>query len=298
MDKKEKLLAILVLILCTSSSISYAATLGTTGAQFLGINPGARPSGMGGAFVAVADDVNAIFWNPGGLAFLSNKEVTFTHNEWILDTRYEFAAFAYPLGSMTFGGSVFYLSTGEIIKRNKDGYDQEDPYEATDLAASLCYSQKLTGKLSIGANGRIISQKIEAESASSYQLDIGALYRLTPGLNLGVALQNMGTGIKFITESDPSPMNLKAGCAYRLPISFDSSLIIAGDINFRDNFIILNTGSELRGDRYSVRAGFQMVPIKLSMGGGLIFDKFSIDYGWMFYGELGHTHRVSVSMKF
>ena len=38
------------------------------GASFLNIAPGARAIGMGSAFAAVADDVSAVYWNPGGLA--------------------------------------------------------------------------------------------------------------------------------------------------------------------------------------------------------------------------------------
>ena len=37
---------------------------GTTTAQFLKIEAGARAIAMGGAFVSVADDVSAIYWHP------------------------------------------------------------------------------------------------------------------------------------------------------------------------------------------------------------------------------------------
>src|ERR671912_488092 len=39
---------------------------GVSGQTFDG--PGTRAQGMGGAFVAVADDASAVYWNPGALA--------------------------------------------------------------------------------------------------------------------------------------------------------------------------------------------------------------------------------------
>lgn len=41
------------------------------------IGAGARASGLGGAFIAVADDATAIFWNPGGLTHLVEPEISF-----------------------------------------------------------------------------------------------------------------------------------------------------------------------------------------------------------------------------
>src|SRR5215468_8588160 len=58
--------------------------VGTFDGQFLKIGIGARAAGMGGAFVAVADDPSAVFWNPAGLARLDEDKtaVMVNHNEW------------------------------------------------------------------------------------------------------------------------------------------------------------------------------------------------------------------------
>src|SRR4051794_22299869 len=44
-------------------------------ASFLKIGVGARALGMGGAFTAIADDVTAMSWNPGGLGGLKQREL-------------------------------------------------------------------------------------------------------------------------------------------------------------------------------------------------------------------------------
>src|SRR5207302_10246043 len=55
--------------------------VGTSGAAFLKIGPGARPAAMGEAFTGVADDIHAIYWNPAGLATLRSPELTGMHME-------------------------------------------------------------------------------------------------------------------------------------------------------------------------------------------------------------------------
>jgi len=65
---------------------------GTTAAQFLKIGVGSRAVGMGGAFTATADDITAIYWNPGGLAAAGGNEAVFNHVAWFADMKYDFAA--------------------------------------------------------------------------------------------------------------------------------------------------------------------------------------------------------------
>ena len=44
---------------------------------------GARPIGLGGAFVGISDDADAVFWNPAGLAQITRRQVALTHLEFI-----------------------------------------------------------------------------------------------------------------------------------------------------------------------------------------------------------------------
>ena len=68
----KRILAALVMLGALSPSTSGAANIfekvGTFDGQFLKIPVGARAKGMGGAFVGVADDPSAVFWNAAGIA--------------------------------------------------------------------------------------------------------------------------------------------------------------------------------------------------------------------------------------
>jgi hypothetical protein len=44
-------------------------------ADFRHTRPGPRPRGMGSAFVGVADDANAVYWNPAGMTQITNFEL-------------------------------------------------------------------------------------------------------------------------------------------------------------------------------------------------------------------------------
>src|ERR1700689_2585823 len=95
--------------------------VGTSGAEFLKIGPGARPVGMGEAFTGVADDIHAIYWNPAGLGTLKSPEMTGMHMQYFQNIQYEFAAFAYPTQRFgTFGFAVTNLHTDDIDRRTDD----------------------------------------------------------------------------------------------------------------------------------------------------------------------------------
>jgi hypothetical protein len=89
-----------------------------TGRQNLTLGSGARAYGMGGAFLARADDGTAASWNPAGLSYLRVPEVSLVGVDNSFDTergvdydRFEgqaldFAAFTWPVGIGDVRGAV------------------------------------------------------------------------------------------------------------------------------------------------------------------------------------------------
>ena len=55
--------------------LSILLLLSTLLSQYDQLFVGTRPLSMGGAFIAVADDANAITWNPAGLPGLRRTEL-------------------------------------------------------------------------------------------------------------------------------------------------------------------------------------------------------------------------------
>ena len=76
-----------------------AADTGTTGAVALKIPVGPRVIAMGQAFSAVADDANAIYWNPAGLRQLGGIHLMASYDVFIETVRYQYFAGATKLGN-------------------------------------------------------------------------------------------------------------------------------------------------------------------------------------------------------
>src|ERR1035441_4771173 len=90
---KIKIITILIAIVLVSVNLlSQVSKVGTTAAAFLEIGPGSAATAMGGAFVSVANDATALYWNPSGIADFTNNEVTIFHANWIASTNFDYAA--------------------------------------------------------------------------------------------------------------------------------------------------------------------------------------------------------------
>ncbi len=185
---------------------SYSTTnVGTAGAQFLKIGPGARVDSLGGAFGAIANDVTTIYWNPAGLSQLEKTSFSDTHTIWLADVRYNYLAFAIPIEKVgTLGASVTFLNVPdtEITTLAKpDGTGLW--YSAWDTAVSLAYSRELYQKesganLSFGINAKYIHQQIHRESARGVAIDIGTLYHIGwRSLRIGMSFSNFGPEMRF-----------------------------------------------------------------------------------------------------
>ncbi len=197
---------VLVTVLLLSTIPSYATTnVGTAGAQFLKIGPGARVDSLGGAFGAIANDVTTIYWNPAGLSQLEKTSFSDTHTIWLADVRYNYLAFATPIEKVgTLGASVTFLNVPdtEITTLAKpDGTGLW--YSAWDTAVSLAYSRELYQKesganLSFGINAKYIHQQIHRESARGVAIDIGTLYHTGwRSLRIGMSFSNFGPEMSF-----------------------------------------------------------------------------------------------------
>ena len=134
---------------------------GTTAAAFLKIGLGPRAIGMGGAFSATADDISAIYWNPGGLAGTYGAEATFNHVNWFADVRLDVAAFATRLSEFgVLGVFATVMSMDEMDVRTIEmPTGTGERFSAGALAIGLSYARSLTEAFSIGFNAKYLCQR-------------------------------------------------------------------------------------------------------------------------------------------
>ena len=95
-----------------TGSVSNVAT---TAASFLDIGIGARSLSMGGAFVAIADDPTALYWNPAGSVNIIRPTAHFYHSPWIADVQFNHSAVVVPLdGSSSLGFFITSVTMDEM----------------------------------------------------------------------------------------------------------------------------------------------------------------------------------------
>ncbi|MEM6644845.1 MAG: type IX secretion system outer membrane channel protein PorV [Bacteroidota bacterium] len=230
-----------------------AAQIGGAAVVFLQIEPDSRMAGMGNAGVALADNANAIFWNPAGLGFQKGTEIAITHSNWLpefqTDMFYEYIVAKHHIpGWGTFGGHVTYLFLGEHEGRD----EQNNPtgtFRSYDLSAGASFSTKLSERLSVGTGVRLIYSNLapgqsvgaqETKAGVSAGVDLGMLYRSAPrtlgSTNMtfsgGFNIANMGPQIQYSDspQKDPIPTTLRFG--YALTFDFDEY----NKLNFVNDF--------------------------------------------------------------
>ncbi len=205
----------------------------TAAAIFLAITPGARPNGMAEIFTAIADDATATYYNDGGLGFFHSRELHLMHANWLPglwhDMYYEFLAY---VQSLDIGGVMgihfIYLTTGETVGTDEEG-NPIGRWRTFDAAMKVSYGVRLSPRLGVGVGFKFIYSflapsdiifKITGRRGGgtgiTWALDGGLLYKIRPNFNLGVALLNIGPGIKYIDigSSDPIPRMLRVGVSY------------------------------------------------------------------------------------
>lgn len=296
--------------LVVAAGVAGAAESGSSAAAFLKIGVGARAVGMGEAQAAVAEGPDALYWNPAGLAAYDRGAVSFTHNEWLEDVRYEYLGLSYPLLNVgTFAFTAGRVSMGEIEGRNEMG-DPTGTFSASDMVLSLGYARRMWDFLSVGAGAEYVTEKIENESASAFAGTVGATVD-TPlsGLAAGVSASNIGGELKFIEVGDPLPLVVRGGLAYLLPLGGENNqLTVAADaVKFNDSDDVkVNGGLEywFMGT-VAARAGYKANYDVGGATGGLGFkyaasEKLGLaaDYAYADMGIFGATHRISIGMLF
>src|SRR3989339_838835 len=329
--KSNKLLTFLFLSLITSHyslTTSLSAGTGKSGASFLKISPGARPVGMGGAYTAISNDINCLYYNPAGMRNMNQTVIGAMHTEWIAGMNYEFAGGIIPSRLGPWGLSAIYLNTGEIEGRSADR-ESTGNFTASDVAVSLSHVRQFRTDVYFGTSLKIIRQTIADETAEGVAIDIGfgfsvlgdrkpSTHNLSPithALDLGLAIRNIGPKMKFIEEQFSLPITITAGAGYNIVDPFKVAL----DVSYEpiDDKKSVRLGTEFVPFGFlSLRAGYLIKAIETiysgsindnstsleskGLSGGIGFNiyGYNLDYAIVPYRELGTTHRVSFQAKF
>ncbi len=303
---------ILLLLLCSVIYIPVFgenSKIGTSTSIFLKMEQGARAVGMGGAFVAVSNDVNSTFWNPAGLTSVTSHEVTATHTQWFEDINSEFIAYAQPLSNIgAIGASLVYMSSDNIEKRDTAGNIAGD-FDVKNFVFGVSYAHLMLENLSLGTTFKGIREEYGSYTVNGVCADIGVLFAPLRNVSLGLNLQNLGPRLKIGSTKEKLPLNIKSGMSYN-PVE---SITLAFDVDLpRDNDVKLHSGIEFwYKDMIALRLGYEDIGNLGSMSGftagcgfkGYESEQFNnvllqFDYAFLNFGDFDYTHRFSLTVQF
>jgi hypothetical protein len=325
MQKNKGLKYYILFILFISFCNAYSQGSGNKYAgEFLAIGVGGRPLGMGGAYVALVNDVTAGYWNPALLSKLNYPQISLMHDARFSNlVNYDYGSVGIPFGkNASLGISIIRMGIDDIpdtrnaLINNGSGElrlddDKITRFSTTDYAFFLTYSKKHNDKLSYGANLKILRRNIAEASAWGLGFDVGVAYSPFTRLLLGMNLQDITTTyISWTTgKNELITPTAKIGSAYMIDffkgiltpaIDFDvrfenrqsSANAYIGPVSFDMHAGLEYTFQNL----FSIRAGYNELG-NLTLGAGVKLPKLNIDYSFVKFDNeeaLGNTHRISL----
>lgn len=306
----------LVLFLLIATTTFSQTVISKYAGEFLAIGVGGRSLGMGGASVAVSDDVSSGYWNPAGLARLNYPQFALMHEEHFGDlVNYNYAAVAIPYEKdMSFGlsvirlsvdgipdtrGALYDASTGQTITDITNPYARIDyskikEFSNTDYALFLTFAKRHSDKFYWGANVKVIRRDIAEYGATGIGFDIGAIYKYNDHFTLGANIQDVTTTLVAwdTGRNELISPTLKIGGAYSFEfLNGEFTPALDFDIRFegREFASTFNVGpvsfDARAGIEYNynnliaVRAGYNDIK-QFTLGTGIKLPKLYIDYSF------------------
>ncbi len=288
------------------------------GAVFLLIFPGARATGMGAAFSALADDATVSYYNPASMARFKRPEFTLIHSPWLPDLApdmyHDFFGAVYPLPGDrgVVGGHLIYMNLGQV--------EVTDPVPAAwtpySVALQISYARALRPSLYVGLGGKVIYDFLAPEdvlraifqtnvvggNAASVALDAGILYEGPYNTSFSATLQNIGPALRYTsldTVGTPLPQLLRVGVGvdtalnelFRLRLAVDLHKVIVNiledyrnwgvDTILKDTWV--SAGLEVNYGKFvALRVGYFLDETGarrgVTWGGGIQFGNFAVDF--------------------
>lgn len=335
MNKLSKAVLPAVLIGLVASSLMGQITVkkvAQTGMKFLSVPVGAQGAGMGNAFIAVANNGEAMFWNPAGMTKVKGRfDFSAGYNKWIAAIKHQYADFTYNAGNTgVFGINLIWVDYGTIYGTRRSevdprGYIETGTFSPQAFAIGLAYGRAITDKFSFGVNLKYVRQDLglayvgtgetteEFETVSNrlsvMAFDFGTLFY--PGfkdLRIAMSIRNVSAERYYVREGFPIPITFKLGIAMDLMKAFGAGasnpLIFAIDaVHPRDYAERVHFGVEYWfNDIIALRAGYKLNydEDKFSVGMGFKHSSrgIRVDYALNTFGSFDAVHRISLGGSF
>jgi hypothetical protein len=266
-------------------------------ADFTGLNYGAKALAMGNAYVSIADEPSAVFWNPAGIAYQDKYVLSLSHeNIYSIPGFFnDLAVINIPIKRMHLGvGWSQMMLSGEYAEQMTilDGayrikYNNFD--FGVGMNAKHMYAHLLNSFQGSNPSTDIGSIKIPGK----IDADAGAIIKYRQ-ITLGASARNLlQTRFKFDRDSTPVLTNYGVGVNYY----WNAGLLLSGEYQWDKNNSSWHVGSEIWFyNVFAPRLGVS--DSNLTAGFGLKSSKWMLDGAVYAHESLGSTYRVEISWIF
>ena len=301
----------------------------TCAANWLKIESGVKGISMGGSQVASGSGISGIFYNPASIAFTKSSEVYYSKSYYLAGISHNTLGYVTKISPSDYLGLyLFYLDSGEmevttVISPDGTG----EMFNVLDLSVRFLYGKQLTDRLRIGAAVKYFREDIYTAHMQSLVIDLGSNFDTgIYGFILGMSVSNFGPEVQYegdaldvtvdddiavagklskITNKFPVPLTFRIGLSndviggdeesiHRLTFSADA-------INPIDYTVYGGIGAEYSWNNMAfIRGGTKLFhdTAGMSLGGGLKWSIFEVDYAYVNYGVLEETHQFGINLKF
>jgi hypothetical protein len=257
---------------------------------------GARTVGLGGAFVATADDALGILWNPAGLQWMDQNQAMFESVRLFEDTSINSLSFALPGSRLpSLGISIVSLTSGQFERTNELN-NPLGTFSEGETAYLFSLAKGFGSRLTVGTNFKLVHQSVEDFSGGGFGMDLGGIYQFTSSLRVGASVLNLGgPSITLRSAAETYPTEIRGGFSFEM---LNGRAHLSAEVDHADG-----PGTSLHGGaEYWVQPG-----IALRAGysderatGGFSYrfgPQYQLDYGVADH-DLGLSHRVGLSYRF
>lgn len=196
-----------LILLAAAAGAAFAGSeerKGTGGALELRLPVGARGSALGSSVVGDVEGVEALFWNPAGLANVERTQAMFSHTGYFADMKLNYVALATHVGGFgTLGFNAKVLSIGDVIVTTEESpQGTGEIINPTFAVLGVSWGRQFTDRVQFGATLNFINEDIQSVTARGLAFDFGVQY-LTDwrGLRFGLAMKNIGPSMEFRGEN-------------------------------------------------------------------------------------------------
>lgn len=265
------------------------------GLPLLRQGPGARSAALAGAAAALADR-DVLSANPAAFQPKGGPSLGVSHSEWVQEIRHEYLDLAASRPDRAWGVAALLWQTDGLERRTGPSVEPLGRFGVYEGALGLTHARSWTARLRLGAAAKVVRQAVYTETATGVAVDLGALYQVRPGLDLGAAVQNLGRMSALDQEATGLPRTWRAGAAY-LPTH---RLLVTGEVRRAAGAASAHLGGEFRAaGGLWVRGGYQSADTcPLTLGLGLRAHAWALDWAFLSFAQgLGEAHRLSLRLE-